>query len=116
MAGERSARAQRWIAVCLSAGVYSSALLLALGLIGFLVSGGKPIPARVGPATLIRQALHGDAGALLHVGLWLLLLTPILRILAAAVGFFVERDHRYFVVACGVLAIIVLGLWLALQV
>ncbi len=116
MSAQKRVRAQRWITICLSAGVYSSAVLLGLGLIGFLIGGAKPIPALVGPAALIRQAAHGDAGAVLHLGLWLLLLTPILRVLAAAAGFLVERDHRYFLVACGVLAIIVLGLMLALPV
>ena len=102
--------------VCLSVGVYGSALLLALGLIGILVRGATPIPAGAGPGTLVRQALDGNAGALLHLGLWLLLVTPILRVLGAAAGFLAERDHRYFGVACGVLGIILSGLWLALRV
>ena len=116
MPAQRRLRAQRWISICLSAGLYSSAAFLALGLIGFLAGGAKPVPAWASPAALIRQAVHGDAGAVLHLGLWLLLLTPILRILAAAAGFLAERDHRYFFIACGVLAIIVLGLMLALPV
>ncbi len=116
MPGEKSAKTRVWIMVSLSAGVYSSALLLALGLIGFLVRGAAAGPAGAGPGTLVRQTLHEHASAVLHLGLWLLLVTPIVRVLAAAAGFLAERDHRYFTVACGVLGIILSGLWLALHV
>jgi uncharacterized membrane protein len=116
MAIEKNARTRTWIAVCLSAGVYSSATLLALGLVGVLVAGETNIPLSATPGGLVRQALRGNAGAILHLGLWLLLITPILRVLAAALGFWMEGDRRYFAVACSVLGIILSGLWLALRV
>jgi uncharacterized membrane protein len=48
-------------------------------------------------------------------GLLVLLATPVLRILAACIQFFRERDFKYALVSLGVLGIVILAYYLGIQ-
>jgi uncharacterized membrane protein len=54
--------------------------------------------------------MTGDAVAIVQFGVLLLIATPIARVVFAAVGFAVERDHLYVAISLGVLAVLIFGL------
>jgi uncharacterized membrane protein len=60
-------------------------------------------------AELIRNFAHDplDPFTLMYFGLVLLMLTPFLRVLTAAVGFAVEKDRRFTVVSVAVFVLLV---------
>ncbi len=94
---------KRWIGRVLRFGVWGSASLMIAGLIGAWFSGSAlPIPAE-NPATtvVLRNLFSGsvDPSTLIFAGLILLMLTPFLRVLTAAVGFAVERDRTFTIVS-----------------
>jgi uncharacterized membrane protein len=69
----------------------ASALMLAAGLLLWL--------SGLAPATV-----------LLHAGLWLLISTPVVRVLMALAGYLVERDWTFFMLCLVVLACLVFPL------
>jgi uncharacterized membrane protein len=87
--------ADRILSLTLKAGAYTS---LALIVAGLLLRWFTPWGARVATA-----------------GLLVLLATPVLRIVAACVQFFRERDLKYALVSLGVLGIVILAYCLGVQ-
>jgi uncharacterized membrane protein len=71
------------------------------------VAGGSDIRSLSGIA---KAVAHGDAVAIMQLGLLLLVLTPVGRVVAAMVGFLLERDRLYTVVSAIVLTILVFSL------
>jgi len=65
---------------------------------------------RLSPAQVWQQARQGSGAAIILIGLFLLLLTPVLRVLAMVFAFLAERDWLYSVISAGVLAILVFGI------
>ncbi len=62
------------------------------------------------PAEIVINALHGRARSVIQLGLLLLIATPIARVVLAAVGFALERDHLYVFVSLVVLAVLIYSL------
>lgn len=52
---------------------------------------------------------HGDPAAIIQLGVFLLIATPIARVVFAAVSFFRERDWMYVAVSVTVLLVLLLG-------
>ena len=102
---------ERWTGRVLRVGVWSSATLLVAGL-ALAARGGfaQAVPEH-NPSigALVRQLFSAsmDAHTLMFAGLVLLMCTPILRVITAAVGFAAERDRRFTVVALVVLVMLV---------
>ncbi|GGG96999.1 DUF1634 domain-containing protein [Silvibacterium dinghuense] len=63
------------------------------------------------PAGIVSRAAHGDAEGLIQFGLLLLIATPIVRVIVAAGGFFLERDRLYVAISLLVLVILLWSLW-----
>lgn len=83
---------------------------LALSVIGIALSLGRPralSPHSLG--LLLHGAFSGRADMVLALGLLLLLLTPVLGVLTAAVYGFVHRQPRTAIVATLAMLIIVMG-------
>jgi len=59
---------------------------------------------------IVKAAARGDSAAIMQVGLLLLILTPVARVVAAVVGFLLERDRLYAVVGLIVLLILIFSL------
>lgn len=55
-------------------------------------------------------AMGGDARAMMQIGLWLLILTPVARVCAAAVLFGIRRENVFVLASMAVLAMMCLGL------
>lgn len=100
------------IAMVLRWGAYLSAAVLALGLAWVMgtperpLQIGPPIPLRL----LVGELASGNPYALIQVGLLLLLLTPLARVLAAAVSFGRAGERGYALVSLVVLGLILLSL------
>jgi len=108
-------RATTFIAAVLRWGSYLSATLLFVGLVWALLVPALPAqPSQAIPLRMLApQLAAGNPNALMQVGILLLLLTPLLRIVTAAVSFQAEREWRYTLVSLTVLAIILVSLLLA---
>jgi uncharacterized membrane protein len=87
--------ADRVLSRTLKAGAYTAFALIATGL---LLRWATPWGARIATA-----------------GLLVLLATPVLRIVAACIQFFRERDLKYALVSLGVLGIVILAYCLGIQ-
>lgn len=109
------------LARLLGQGVCVSSTLVALGLIAsLLTSGGAslapahlsagPVPHPGGLAGAISRALAGPDHGLIVVGILVLILTPIARVVAAAVLFGREGDRLYTGLTLAVLAVLVAGI------
>lgn len=110
-------RGHLWIAFTLRWGSFLSAGLLLAGVVWLALAQGGDRPLQIGspmPAgKLLRQLVEGNPYALMQAGVVLLLLTPLLRLVVAAISFWVEGERRYTLVSLVVLAMILLSAWLA---
>lgn len=101
---------ERWVGRVLRLGVWGSAGLMIAGLvIAWFTTGSLQQPSEnPSPGEILRNMLSGsfDPVTLIFAGLLLLMLTPFVRVLTAAVGFAVERDRPFVVVALVVFAML----------
>lgn len=101
---------ERWVGRVLRLGVWSSAFLMIAGLlVAWLSAGTLQVPKEnPTPGDVLRSLLAGsfDATTLIFGGLLILMLTPFVRVLTAAVGFAVEKDKPFVAVALVVLAML----------
>ncbi|HZZ70867.1 MAG TPA: DUF1634 domain-containing protein [Pirellulales bacterium] len=105
----------RWVHWTLMIGVAVSGLLLALGLVLLQIQGQAAQPAvSLRPWPLLQNALAGFGEAWIWLGLLALMLTPIVRVAALAIGWGRLGDYRFMFVALVVL--ILLGLSISLGV
>jgi len=61
-------------------------------------------------AALAAGMRHGDAAAIIQVGILLLIATPVARVVFAVIAFLMERDRLYTAISASVLAVLVYGL------
>ena len=106
--------APRGIAFVLRWGSYVSALLLGAGVLW--VATAADVPIQAGPAMPLR-ALAGQLAdrnpyALMQLGLLVMLATPLLRLVIAGAAFARQRDWRAALIPVGVLALILLSVFL----
>ncbi|RYY36283.1 MAG: DUF1634 domain-containing protein [Sphingobacteriaceae bacterium] len=108
-------RLQIIIGNLLRIGVLASIVIAALGGIIFLLHHGaeqanytqfKGIPLYAQPAHIFNSIFELKGGAIIQAGIILLIATPVLRLLFAAVGFVIEKDHLYTFITLLVLSII----------
>jgi len=108
-------RATAWIAATLKWGSYLSAALMLAG--ALLVLGETDRPIQVGPPMPLRllpgALLDASPYAIMQAGVLLLLLTPVVRLVMAAISFWLERERRYTLVSLAVLLIILSSLLLS---
>jgi uncharacterized membrane protein len=113
-------RFDRVAAIVLAVGVAVSAALVALGFLASFVAGwtgsllGVPVPdsattdfSHLVPRLAVLQPL-----AIVQLGLILLVATPIVRVIATAVGFWREHDRLYL--GLSILVLVLLALSFAL--
>jgi len=63
------------------------------------------------PAALMAGLAHGQANAIVQMGILLLIATPIARVVFAAVAFSIERDRLYVAISLTVLAVLLYGMF-----
>jgi uncharacterized membrane protein len=107
------------VSTILIVGVGASATLIAVGLAGsFLVGwegslvGATPVDRATSDFGVLPRGLATlRPAALVQVGLVILLLTPVARVAASVVGFFMERDWLYVAITAVVLAVLLASLF-----
>lgn len=106
----------RSASLVLRAGVLLSAVLLTLGIADSLLD---PDPIQgIDPAALrgtIAAAIRFETGALIHLGLVVLLLTPVARIVATAIALARSGEISLVLMCAGVLLLLGLSLAIGLQ-
>jgi uncharacterized membrane protein len=95
----------RLVGFALTSGVVLSLVILAFGSILFLM---HPVP-QAAPGSIpniLRGVARLDPVATINLGLLVLILTPVLRIIAALIAFAMERNLRYVIISVTVLTIL----------
>jgi uncharacterized membrane protein len=94
-------------ATTLRAGVAVSAAFLIAALIDAVVA---PEPVGTVTPALLGEAFRGiarlETGALVHLGIVVLLLTPIARLVAVATEFSIRRETSFVMISVGVLLLL----------
>ena len=67
-----------------------------------------------GVEMIVSQAVRGNGVAILNLGLFILMLTPILRVIVLGVGWLLEREWRFAAIAFFVLALLATSLVLGI--
>ncbi len=111
-----------WIAYTLRAGVILAALIIASGVVVYLVRGAGPNDPRTlsellhthATSVTLRQIIHdavrGHGTALIELGVLVLILTPIIRVGMTMLLFVGERDAVFLAIVSIVFVILVIGI------
>jgi uncharacterized membrane protein len=107
------------ISAVLTIGVVTSAVLVGVGLVTGLIFGWSASLIGASPTSAVPsdfRALPENLRALrpmgiAQLGLVVLLATPVLRVVASVIGFALEGDRLYVAVSAGVLAILLVSLF-----
>jgi uncharacterized membrane protein len=105
------------MAILLAVGVAASALLVALGFLASLVVGwtGSLAGATLADAAttdfshLVSRLVALQPLAIVQLGLIVLVATPVVRVIATALGFWREHDRLYVALSVIVLALLVVS-------
>jgi uncharacterized membrane protein len=111
MAHQPAGRLSWAVHITLLGGLLLSAALLILGATRILTGHElrhEQQPA--GIASILANAKAGDGVAILDLGLLILMLTPVLRVAVLAVGWLIDREWRFGVIAVCVLALLLTSL------
>lgn len=96
-------------------GVILSAIVILVGIIQILITGNSGYVGAAYPTTPI-SILLGLASfkpfAVLMTGLFLLILTPVLRVIVSIYAFAVEKDYLYVWITTFVLIILLIGMYI----
>lgn len=93
-------------------GVLIAAIVMIIGLVMFFINGGGGYVNNAFPTTLssvISGITYGKAYALMMGGIFLLILTPVLRVVVSIYAFIVEKDTLYTWITILVLVILIIS-------
>ena len=94
-------------ATTLRTGVAISAVFLIAALVDTIVTPDAVATVRpTGLASALRGIFRFETGSLVHVGIVVLLLTPIARLLAVATEFSIRRETSFVLISVGVLLLL----------
>jgi uncharacterized membrane protein len=74
-----------------------------------LLSRGTVTTPRITPGSVLAGVVRGRPASIIMLGVLLLILTPVVRVAAAAAYFAALRDRLFALIAIGVLGMLVLG-------
>jgi uncharacterized membrane protein len=97
------------ISKMLRIGVLLSAAFILVGLTMFLMTGESGYPYETYPTTLTEiwsGLIVGKSYAIILTGLFLLILTPVFRVVVSLVTFWIERDMLYVLITSIVLLVL----------
>ncbi|MFD0896754.1 DUF1634 domain-containing protein [Loigolactobacillus binensis] len=107
------AQVEKSIGVILQIGVIVSAIIIGIGLLLLLFTGHSGYPAATFPAhfsTIFRGVIQLKPFAIIMLGLFCLILTPVLRVVVSIYAFAKEHDHLYVIITTVVLIILLFGM------
>jgi uncharacterized membrane protein len=109
-------KAQDAISAVLRYGALLSTVVMATGLaLALWRRQVMPRPATLSAGDLLNSALRLDPAGITELGILLLLLTPVFRVVVAAVSFGLERDTKYLVISLGVFAVVLASIIFAIH-
>ncbi|MCT4397854.1 DUF1634 domain-containing protein [Pediococcus ethanolidurans] len=96
-------------------GVLISAAVILVGVLLIVFTGQTGYSAKIYPTT-VNAIASGIVAlkpfAIVMLGLFLLILTPVLRVVVSIYAFAKERDHLYVWITTFVLVILLIGMWI----
>ncbi|GEO69597.1 DUF1634 domain-containing protein [Levilactobacillus acidifarinae] len=97
----------------LQVGVIFSAVIMAIGLVMFLATGHSGYPGTTMPLTMgaiLLGTWQLKPFAIMMLGVYCLILTPVLRVVVSIYAFYKEKDHLYVAITTTVLIILIIAL------
>lgn len=110
---QEMAKVEQIIGVILQIGVIVSAIIICCGLLLLLFTGKSGYPSNTFPThfDLIFQGIvQLKPFAIIMLGLFGLILTPVLRVVVSIYAFAKEHDQLYVIITTAVLLILILGM------
>jgi uncharacterized membrane protein len=107
--------AEIWISKTLRVGVVISAVITCFGLILFILTGNSGYPGESFPTSLIeifKGFLVFKPYAIILGGLFVLILTPVLRVGVSIITFLKEKDYLYVTITATVFLILIVSFFL----
>ncbi|WP_063515949.1 DUF1634 domain-containing protein [Schleiferilactobacillus harbinensis] len=104
---------ERLIGQILRIGVIVSAIVIVVGLAALFIEGGSGYPGDTVPLgfrAMFAGVMQFKPFAIIMLGLFLLILTPVLRVVVSIYAFAVERDTLYVAITTIVLIILVIAM------
>ncbi|MCH4168489.1 MAG: DUF1634 domain-containing protein [Streptococcaceae bacterium] len=104
---------EKIIGQLLRIGILISVIIMILGMILLFVTGKSGYPANsypIGLNEIIKGCLALRPFALMMLGLFCLILTPVLRVLASILAFALEKDYLYVWITIFVLFILIVAI------
>lgn len=97
----------------LQVGVIVSAIVMLIGMVLFLATGnsgypGTTIPLKMG--AILVGTLQFKPYAIMMLGIYCLILTPVLRVVVSIYAFYKEKDYLYVIITTAVLIILLIAL------
>lgn len=99
-------RLQGLVSLVLRGGVLIAAGLMGVGLLIAVVTGTTDSVSSFAPAGLVPGLLHGVAGAYLLLGVFVLIATPLTRVLISVLLFAATRDTAFVVITATVFVLL----------
>ncbi len=97
----------------LQIGAWSATLLMSVGILLLITAAPEELTSKYfteHPEKVLHEIwIAPSAAAYISAGLFLLVLTPLARLLAAAIGFGKSRDWKFMGISLGVLAVILIA-------
>lgn len=93
----------------LRVGVIISVIVMALGIVMMLIQGNSGYPGQSHPTTfsaIYQGIIQFKPFAVMMLGVFLLILTPVLRVVVSIYAFFKEHDYLYVAITTLVLVIL----------
>jgi uncharacterized membrane protein len=103
------------ISVVLRIGVTISAITIGLGLLLFFITGKSGYPGSTFPTSpfkIVKGLVLVKPYAIILAGLFLLIMTPVLRVAVSILTFLKEKDYLYTVITAIVFIILMVSLFL----
>jgi uncharacterized membrane protein len=99
-----------WVGNILLIGSYAAAFLLVAGLL-MLLFFSQTLTAQLESKPLSLSLFFSHVKqknplAFLNLGILVMMLTPLFRVITAGFSFFLEKDYKYFLIALGILVIL----------
>jgi uncharacterized membrane protein len=102
----------RLVSYSLRIGVFTSALLSALGLFVWTGRGFNNVVAVVRSqiAETLASAFRGNDSGIIYLAIAILIATPVFRVAVSSIYFAYERDGRYVLISLAVLSMLIFAL------
>jgi uncharacterized membrane protein len=111
---EKKEKIDIYVSNILLIGSYSAAVLSLIGLLMLLFfTRTTSVQLESKPLSLslfFSYLKERNPLSFLNLGILVMMLTPLFRVMTAALSFFLEKDYKYVLIACGVLIILLVSI------